>query len=134
MPTLAVSELLQRREPIALTCDFAEIAQGCRVSGQMTVVPNGQGFRLRGALRGEVDLLCDRCLRAFTRPLDIPINETFWVRPSGKHADVLDVADGISPDELLDERDTLDLDDLARQWALLETAGQCLCADPACQY
>ncbi|MBK8190908.1 MAG: DUF177 domain-containing protein [Vampirovibrionales bacterium] len=144
MLLLPVSDLLNRRDPIALDCDFPEIGEGCHLAGAITVWPNGSGFRLRGALQGEAQLICDRCLRAFSRPLAIQLDETFLVRAARrphaekhgeKHGDRhSDPIEEMNPEETLDERDSLDIADLARQWAVMETAGQRVCGDPTCAY
>jgi len=98
---------------------------GC-VEGTAKMIRTGRGVLVQCELNADMKLICSRCLEAFSCPLDFAVEEEF-VR-------VADMSDGASissreqPEEFtIDDRNTVDLGELIRQYVLLNLPMKPLC-------
>jgi uncharacterized protein len=96
------------------------------VEGRAKMVHITRGVLVQCELSAEVKLICSRCLRTFLCPIRFAAEEEFV--PA---ADVSDEPTLRSPEQLeqftIDDRNVLDLDELIRQYVLLNLPMKPLC-------
>ncbi len=120
--------------------DVVDISGGnSLVRGEVRLMRTDRGILAKGTLNTEIELTCSRCLSLFSCPLTLNIEEEYL--PT---IDVVTGAPSPLPDEpgcfTIDERNTLDLTEAIRQYALLSTPMKPLCHKdcaglcPSCGY
>lgn len=99
-----------------------------RVEGKVKLTRTKQGILAEDSLHAEFESICSRCLRLFSYPLTLNIEEEYFP--------TTDVVTGNSlslPDEpdcfTIDERHILDLTEAIRQYALLAIPMKPLCSE-----
>jgi uncharacterized protein len=117
---------------------IVEIEGGnCIVQGETRLMRTDRGIMAKGTLHTGIELTCSRCLRLFSCPLSLSIEEEYF--PT---TDVFTGASLSLPDEpgcfTIDEHNILDLTEAIRQYALLAIPMKPLCREdcaglcPAC--
>jgi len=127
--SINVTQLL--REPVgsSQSCDIngllGDDIDG-RVEGTAKMIRTGRGVLVQCELNADIKLICSRCLEAFSCPLDFAVEEEF--------VQVADMSDDASissreqPEEFtIDDRNTVDLGELIRQYVLLNLPMKPLC-------
>ena len=98
---------------------------GC-VEGTAKMIRTGRGVLVQCGLRAEVKLICSRCLEAFSCPMNFAVEEEFL-----PVADVSDDAGLSSPEQseefTIDDKNTVDLGELIRQYVSLNLPMKQLC-------
>lgn len=108
---------------------LAELGNSEDVIGKITVKLMPYGVNIKGNLKTEIDLCCDRCLSSFNYKINTHMNEDFLF-------DSL-VQEGIKEIELhpgdlvneLTDKAVIDLTDIVYQTMILELPTQSLCSE-----
>ncbi|MEB3205744.1 MAG: YceD family protein [Vampirovibrionales bacterium] len=108
------------------------------LTGQLTLQRHPGGLLLSGALSGAVETPCRRCLKLFSQPVSLTIEEAFSLQSpsclsneplvSGREVE-LSAADFVEP---LDPEGVLDIQDVVRQLVEANLNTHAICED--CQY
>jgi uncharacterized protein len=124
----------QLKAPIGSVRDYevsevVDIANGSRqVQGTVRLMRTNRGILAKAGLNAEVEVTCSRCLRLFSCPLTLNIEEEYF--PT---ADIVSGARLPVPDEpgcfTIDEHHILDLTEAIRQYALLAIPMKPLCRE-----
>ena len=129
-----VSQLL--KEPIGSArnyevnevIDIAGDGRDSLVQGEVELIHTNRGVLVKGALRTEVEVNCNRCLTPFNCPLTLNIEEEYFP--------TTDIASGVPlplPEDTssftIDEHHILDLTEAIRQYALLAIPMKLLCCE-----
>jgi len=100
------------------------------LTGTLKLTRTANGILATGKLHTVVAIECRRCLRTFTSPVELDLEE--------EYVPTIDVTTGASlptaevePELLIDERHMLDLSEVVRQYILLQREQYPLC-DEAC--
>ncbi|HJQ32718.1 MAG TPA: DUF177 domain-containing protein [Pyrinomonadaceae bacterium] len=107
--------------------------EGARVVGETAVRGSasrkGEQVRLRGEIRTEVELLCDRCLAPTRSPLAVEFDTSFI--PQEAEAAKAENVELLSEDLILSAYDgeAVDLDELVREQVLLALPSRRLCRE-----
>jgi uncharacterized protein len=114
-------------EEVELEEEGARLVAEAMVEGSAS--RKGQEVRLRGEIKTEVELLCDRCLAAARMPLAVEFDTSFIPREveATKEENV-----ELQPEDLLlstYEGDAVDLDELVREQILLALPLRHLCRE-----
>ena len=133
---IEVDRLSERSEAFSHTYRPEELSLGeehARLAGAATVEGSasrkGERVRLRGELRAEVELHCDRCARAITTPVAVEFDVEYV--PQAAATDDQELAE-LQADDLTSsvyEGDALDIDELAREQLLLALPMRLLCRE-----
>lgn len=104
-------------EEVELEDEGARLVAPAEVAGGAT--RKGEEVRLRGSIRTEVELLCDRCLAPSRAPLEVEFDTRFIPQSAaagaGENVELLAEDLGLSAYE----GDAVDLDELVREQILL---------------
>lgn len=116
-----------RAEEVELEEEGARLVSDAAVRGSAS--RKGEQIRLRGEIRTEVELLCDRCLAAAHTPLSVEFDTSFIPQEveAGKEESV-----ELLPEDLglsAYEGDAIDLDELVREQILLALPSRHLCGE-----
>lgn len=111
---------------------IAEIGNNEDVVGHISVELAPYGINVKGELSTNLQLVCDRCLQSFSRPIDVKLNEDYLFGTL--------IPDGVKEYELqnnefvneLNGQTHLDLTELVYQSVILEIPNQILCS-PDCE-
>jgi uncharacterized protein len=127
--SINVTQLL--REPVGSgqSCDIngllGDDIDGC-VEGTAKMIRTGRGVLVQCELNADIKLICSRCLEAFSCPLDFAVEEEF-VRVADMSDDA-PISSREQPEEFtIDDRNTVDLGELIRQYVLLNLPMKPLC-------
>ena len=127
-----VSQLI--KSPVGTTKDYAlddvvditEAGVESQVKGEVKLIRTNRSVLVKGTLRTELKLGCNRCLKPFTQKLNLRIEEEYFP--------TIDVVTGVPvelPDEpdlfTIDEHHILSLVEAVRQYALLAIPMKPLC-------
>ncbi len=107
--------------------DGARLVSAAEVQGSAS--RRGEEVRVRGSMRTEVEVLCDRCLAPSRAPLDVEFDTRFIPPSSAATAD--ENVELLSEDMGLAafEGDAVDLDELVREQILLALPTRSLCRE-----
>jgi uncharacterized protein len=98
---------------------------GC-IEGTAKLIRTGRGVLVQCELNAEAKLICSRCLEAFSCPMSFTAEEEFL-----PVADLSDDSSVSSPEQsegfTIDDRKTVDLGELIRQYVLLNLPMKPLC-------
>ena len=116
-----------RPEEVELEEEGARLVADAAVEGNAT--RKGEQVRLRGTIKTEVELLCDRCAAPQSAPLAVEFDTSFIPQEveAGKEENV-----ELLPDDLglsAYEGDAVDLDELVREQILLALPSRHLCRE-----
>ncbi len=107
--------------------------EGARVAGETTVEGRasrkGEEVRVRGQIRTEVELSCDRCLAPRTTPMEVEFDTSF-IPQAAASAETDNVE--LLPEHLIVatyEGDAVDLDELVREQIVLALPSRHLCRE-----
>ena len=127
--SIDVSQLL--REPVgsSRSCDIkgmlGDDIDGC-VEGTAEMIRTGRGVLVQCELNADIELICSRCLEAFSCPLDFAVAEEFVL--VAYRSDDSSVSSAEEPEEFtIDDRNIVDLGELIRQYVLLNLPMKPLC-------
>ncbi len=127
--SINVTQLL--REPVgsSQSCDvnglLGDDIDGC-VEGTAKMIRTGRGVLVRCELNADIRLICSRCLEGFSCPLELAAEEEF-VRVADM-SDDSSISSREQPEEFtIDDRNIVDLDELIRQYVLLNLPMKPLC-------
>lgn len=98
--------------------EFEAITLTKAVEGEITISRLDASLLVRGHIQTEIELECHRCLRTFTRPIEITFHQEYSEHPND--------------DELPIENDTIDLAPLIEQELVVNLPLKVLCT-PDCQ-
>lgn len=129
MKTLNVGDLLaspQKQARISASYALEEPKSPHPVLCQWFVHVGEVGIGLRGEVEALVEAECARCLSPFALPVTLTVNEQLVF------SRFTDVADD-SFCEVIDEDSIIDLEDLVRQYLVMEVANQCYCGISYCR-
>ncbi|MBD0373934.1 MAG: DUF177 domain-containing protein [Pyrinomonadaceae bacterium] len=90
---------------------------------------NGVEVRIRGQIKGKVEVLCHRCLKPIPMPVEIETDVAFI--PADQYGEGESAAE-LTEDEMefsVFEGDELDIEDLVREQVLLSIPGRLLCSE-----
>lgn len=133
---IEVENLTATAKPFAHTYGAEEVEledEGARLVSDAVVEGSasrkGEQVRLRGTIRAEVELLCDRCLAPERAPLAVEFDTSFIPQEveAGKQENV-----ELLPEDLglsAYEGDAIDLDELVREQLLLALPSRHLCRE-----
>jgi uncharacterized protein len=134
---IEVESLTEAFKPFAHTYRPEEVAldeeEHARLTSPATVEGSagrkGEEIRLRGRIKAEVEVLCDRCLAAVRLPLEVEFDTAFIPRESA--AGTTENVELLSEDMGLAayEGDAVDLDELVREQLLLALPSRRLCRE-----
>jgi uncharacterized protein len=94
------------------------------VEGTVKLTRISQGILVEAKLDAELKLQCSRCLNVFSCPINLDVEEEFLSRPgSGSTASPEEESQGFT----IDSDNILDLDELIRQYVLLNLPMKPLC-------
>jgi uncharacterized protein len=112
---------------VELEEEGARLVSNAEVSGEAS--RRGEEVRLRGRVRTEVELLCDRCLAPSRAPLEVEFDTRFI--PQTAAAAESDNVELLTEDLGLAayEGDSVDLDELVREQILLALPSRNLCRE-----
>jgi uncharacterized protein len=114
-------------EEIELEDDGARLTSDATVEGSAS--RKGEEIRLRGEIRTEAELLCDRCLTPALVPLSVVFDTSFIPQEidaeKGEHVELL--AEDLALASY--EGDAVDLDELVREQILLALPSRRLCRE-----
>jgi len=100
------------------------------VEGKAEVIHVSQGVLVRCELDAEVELICSRCLNAFLCPISFTAEEEFL--PIADVSGDAGVSSAEQSEEFtIDDKNTIDLGELVRQYVLLNLPMKPLCC-PDC--
>jgi len=129
-----VSQLLKetigsvRNYKVGGTIYINDNGSGSPVQGDVKFTRTNRSILVKGSLYLTVEIACSRCLSLFDCPLTLDIEEEYYP--------VLDTVSGVtlpSPDEpssfIIDEHQVLDLNEAARQYAVMAIPMKPLCRD-----
>lgn len=129
---LQINVSQQVKAPIGWTRNYAvndrlDIAgYNSRVQGNVTLMRTNRSILAKGTLYTEIELTCGRCLSPFTCPLTIHIEDEYFPTKDLVTGSSIPLPD--DPDCFtIDERNTLDLTEAVRQYALLAIPMKPLC-------
>ena len=133
---IEVENLKERAEPFSHSYAPGEVELGDE--GARLVAPaevegsasrKGEEVRVRGAIRTEVELLCDRCLAPSRAPLEVEFDARFI--PQSAAAGESDNVELLAEDLGLAayEGDSVDVDELVREQILLALPSRNLCRE-----
>jgi uncharacterized protein len=116
-----------RPEEVELEEEGARLVADAELEGSAT--RKGEQVRLRGTIKTEVELLCDRCLAPERAPLAVEFDTSFI--PREVEAVKADNVELRSEDLILSayEGDAVDLDELVREQLLLALPSRHLCRE-----
>jgi uncharacterized protein len=116
-----------RPEEIDLEEEGAQVVSDALARGGAT--KKGEQVRLRGEIRTEVELLCDRCAAPERRPLAVEFDTSFI--PQEVEAVKAENVELAAEDLILSayEGDAVDLDELVREQILLALPSRHLCRE-----
>ena len=116
-----------RPEEVELEEEGARLVAGAAVEGGAT--RRGEQVRLRGTIRTEVELLCDRCASPRNAPLAVEFDTSFI--PQEVEAVKAENVELQAEDLILSayEGDAVDLDELVREQILLALPSRHLCRE-----
>jgi uncharacterized protein len=116
-----------RPEEVELEEEGARLLSDAAVEGGAT--RKGEQVRLRGTIRTEVELLCDRCAAPESTPLAVEFDTSFI--PREVEAVKADSVELQAEDLILSayEGDAVDLDELVREQILLALPSRHLCRE-----
>jgi len=112
---------------VELEEEGARLVAPAEVGGEASL--KGEEVRLRGAIKTEVELLCDRCAAPSVGPLEVEFDTRFI--PQTKAAGETDNVE-LLPEDLgvaAYEGDAVDLDELVREQILLALPSRNLCRE-----
>lgn len=114
-------------EEVELEDEAARLVAPAVVSGSAS--RRGEEVRLRGSIKTEIELLCDRCLAPNRSPLEIEFDTRFI--PQAAAVGETDNVELLTEDLGLSayEGDSVDLDELVREQILLALPTRHLCRD-----
>src|ERR1044072_7905010 len=116
-----------RPEEVELEEEGARLVSDSAVEGSPT--RRGEQVRLRGTIKTEVELLCDRCAAPQSAPLAVEFDTSFIPQEleAGKQENVEMLSDdiGLSPYE----GEAVELDELVREQILLALPSRHLCRE-----
>jgi len=134
---IEVESLTEAAKPFAHTYRPEEMAldedEHARLSSPATVEGSarrrGEEVSLRGTIRAEVEVSCDRCLAAVRLPLEVEFDTAFI--PQASEAGRTENVELLSADMGLAayEGDAVDLDELVREQILLTLPSRRLCRE-----
>ena len=112
---------------VELEEEGAQLVADAAVEGSAT--RKGEQVRLRGTIKTEVELLCDRCLAPERAPLEVEFDTSFVPQEveAGKGENVELLADDLGLSAY--EGDAVDLDELVREQILLALPLRHLCRE-----
>ena len=129
LTAINVTQLL--REPVgsSQSLDINELLgddiDGC-IEGTAKLIRTGRGVLVQCELNAETKLICSRCLEAFSCPMSFTAEEEFL-----PVADLSDDSSISSPEQsegfMIDDKNTVDLGELIRQYVLLNLPMKPLC-------
>ena len=124
-----VTQLL--REPVGssqshdINGQLGEDIDGC-IEGTAKMIRTGRGVLVQCELSADIRLICSRCLEAFSCPINFTVEEEFL--PIADMSDDLALS---SPEQsegfTIDDKNTVDLGELIRQYVLLNLPMKPLC-------
>jgi uncharacterized protein len=116
-----------RAEEVELEEEGAQLVSDAEVEGQAS--RKGEQVRLRGTIRTEVELLCDRCLKPERAPLAVEFDTSFIPQEVevGKQENVELLTEDLGLSAY--EGDAVDLDELVREQILLALPSRHLCRE-----
>jgi uncharacterized protein len=114
-------------EEVELEEEGARLISGAAVEGSAT--RKGEQVRLRGTIRTEVEMLCDRCAAPRNTPLAVEFDTSFIPQEieAGKAENVELQAEDLILSSY--EGDAVDLDELVREQILLALPSRHLCRE-----
>jgi uncharacterized protein len=114
-------------EEVELEDEGARLIAPAEVSGSAS--RKGEEVRLRGSIKTEIELLCDRCLAPKRVPLEVEFDTRFI--PQAAAAGETDNVELLTEDLGLAayEDDSVDLDELVREQILLALPTRSLCRE-----
>jgi uncharacterized protein len=114
-------------EEVELEDEGARLVSPAEVGGSAT--RKGEEVRLRGSIKTEVELLCDRCLAPSRAPLEVEFDARFIPQAAaagaGENVELLDEDLGVAAYE----GDAVDMDELVREQILLALPLRSLCRE-----
>jgi uncharacterized protein len=114
-------------EEVSLEDDLAHLASEVKVSGSAR--RKGEEVRLRGEIKTDVEILCDRCLAATRMPLEVEFDTGFIPQEAeavkAENVELLTEDLGIAAYE----GGAVDLDELVREQILLALPSRYLCRE-----
>lgn len=133
---IEVETLTEKGRPFAHTYQPEEVSldeEQARIISEVIVSGNarrrGEEIRLKGGIRTEVEILCDRCLAASRTPLAVEFDTGFV--PQETEAVKDENVELLTEDLILStyEGDSVDLDDIVREQILLAIPSHFLCRE-----
>ncbi|MFH1381265.1 MAG: DUF177 domain-containing protein [Chloroflexota bacterium] len=132
MVQINVSQLLKAPIGAIRQYDIDEAIEAdgatCQVKGDLQLIRTDRGILARGNLTTQVELTCSRCLKRFTCPVALNIEEEYFP--------TIDVTTGLPvppPEEVdsftIDSNHILDLTEAIRQYLLLAIPMKPLCRE-----
>jgi uncharacterized protein len=104
---------------------FGDDIDGC-IEGTAKMIRTDRGVLVQCELNAEIELICSRCLEAFSCPMRFTAEEELL-----PVADMSDDSSVSSPEQsegfTIDDKNTVDLGELIRQYVLLNLPMQPLC-------
>lgn len=124
-----VSQLLREAVGATRQYDLADVVDpelAGPIRGSAKLIHTNRGVLVRGTLSVEVRLTCSRCLGTFSQRIDSTAEEEFL--PTVDVHSGLAVPQSQESDEFtIDDKNTLDLGELIRQYTLLNSPMKPLC-------
>jgi uncharacterized protein len=116
-----------RADEVELEEERARLLRDAAVEGSAT--RKGEQVRLRGTIRTEVELLCDRCLAPERAPLEVEFDTSFIPQEveAGREENVELLTEDLGLAAY--EGDAVDLDELVREQILLALPSRHLCRE-----
>lgn len=133
---IEVENLTEKGEPFSQVYEPGQVElgeEGARVAGETTVAGRasrkGEEVRVRGQIRTEVELSCDRCLAPRMTPMEVEFDTSF-IPQTAASAATENVE--LLPEHLVVdtyEGDAVDLDELVREQIVLALPSRHLCRE-----
>ena len=108
--------------------DITGDGNGSTVNSKVKLTRTNRGILVKTTLATQIKVSCSRCLGLFNYPLELSIEEEYFP--------ILDISSGASlelPDEpscfTINERHTLDLTEVVRQYGLITIPMKPLCSE-----
>ena len=128
----------------SLKVNFDNVVKGLDTDGNVTAElifkAYGKYVNVTGKIVANVKLVCDRCLKDFTKKFDVDVDETYTLgnlktSVDGHSGHEVELKDGDFITDLNGE-DEIDVDDLIYQYVTLNIPNPCVCdinciGDPA---
>ena len=133
---IEVENLTEKGEPFSQVYEPGQVElgeEGARVAGDTAVTGRasrkGEEVRVRGQIKTEVELSCDRCLAPRTTPMEVEFDTSFIPQVAAS-AETDNVE--LLPEHLVlatYEGDAVDLDELVREQIVLALPSRHLCRE-----